>query len=173
MTNSSTTFPASDLKIQTIGWTVAAQVWPLLALAGILLAGALAWMVHAGDPVPAEMAWVLLAKPATLGLFVPFTLHECAHAFLIRRIDTVSHISIERTTWRTSVVPEGSMSPRQAGVVALAGPSACVAVGCPLWLLDRSLAWWYLAHIAFLLPVFGDGRAILFCLRSMWKDSVR
>ena len=141
---------------------MAAQVWPLLAFAGLLLAVALVWMARSGDSVPALMAWVLLAKPAALGLVSSFALHESAHVLVLKRIRTVTHIAIERTGWRTSVIPEGTMNARQTAVVALAGPSACVAVGAVLWLssLDRSLAWWYLAHIVFLLPFFGDGRAV-------------
>ena len=169
MTSSSTTHPATDLKISTIGRTMAAQVWPLLVLAGAFLAVALVWMVLTGDRVPAEMAWLLPAKPATLGLVAPFALHESAHVLVIKRISTVTHITIERTAWRTSMIPEGTMSPRQTCVVALAGPSVCVTVGVLLWLpdLDRSLAWWYIAHIVFLLPFFGDGRAIQNSLRAM------
>ncbi|WP_405598161.1 hypothetical protein OG741_15480 [Streptomyces sp. NBC_01410] len=172
MTSSSTRRPATDLKIRTVGWTVAAQVWPLLAFAGVLLAMALVWMARSGDPVPAEMAWVLLVKPATLGLVAPFALHESAHALVLKRIRTVTHIAIERTAWRTSVIPEGTMSAWQTAVVALAGPSACIAVGALLWLpdLDRSLAWWYLAHIVFLLPFFGDGRALWHSFRATWRQ---
>lgn len=146
-------------------------MWPLLVFAGVLLAVALAWMARSGDPVPAEMAWLLLAKPAALGLVAPFALHESAHALVLKRIRTVTHIAIERTAWRTSVIPEGTMTARQTAAVALAGPAACVAVGALLWLpgLDRPLAWWYLAHIGFLLPFFGDGRALLRALRATWR----
>ncbi|MFI7357542.1 hypothetical protein ACIBTP_26915 [Streptomyces avidinii] len=160
--SSSSTRLAADLKVRTVAWAVAAQVWPLLAFAGVLLATALVWMARSGDPVPVSLAWVLLVKPAALGLVAGFALHESAHVLVLKRIRTVTHIAIERTAWRTSVIPEGTMTARQTAVVALAGPSACVAVGGLLWLsgLDRSLAWWYLAHIMFLLPFFGDGRAL-------------
>lgn len=159
---------ASDLKVRTIAWAVAAQVWPLLMLAGVLLAVALVWMARSGDPVPASMAWLLLVKPAALGLVAAFVLHESAHFGVLKRIRTVTHIALDRTAWRTSVIPEGTMTARQTVMVALAGPSACVAVGALLWLsgLDRSLAWWYLAHIVFLLPFFGDGRAIWHSFRA-------
>ncbi|MFJ6728004.1 hypothetical protein ACIQPQ_24210 [Streptomyces sp. NPDC091281] len=162
MTSSSARSPAPDLKVRTVGWAVAAQVWPLLAFAGVLLAAALAWRARSGDPVPAEMAWTLLVEPAALGLAASFALHESAHVVVLKRIRTVTHLTIERTAWRTSVIPEGTMTARQTAVVALAGPAACVAVGALLWVadLDRNLAWWYLAHIAFLLPPFGDGRAL-------------
>ena len=166
--SSSSASPAADLKGRTVIWAVAAQVWPLLAFAGVLLAVALVWMARSGDPIPASMAWVLLVKPATLGLVASFALHESAHVLVLKRIRTVTHIAIERTAWRTSVIPEGTMTATQTAVVALAGPSACVAVGALLWLsgLDRSLAWWYLAHIVFLLPFFGDGRALWYSLRG-------
>ncbi|MEU2873342.1 hypothetical protein ABZ769_29775 [Streptomyces olivoreticuli] len=160
--SSSSTRPAADLKVRAVAWAVAAQVWPLLAFAGVLLAVALAWMVRSGDPVSASMAWMLLAKPAALGLVAPFALHESAHVLVLKRIRTVTHIAIERTAWRTSVIPQGTMTARQTAAVALAGPSACVAVGALLWLsgLDRPLSWWYLAHVVFLLPLFGDGQAL-------------
>jgi hypothetical protein len=147
---------------------VAAQVWPLLAFLGVLLTAALAWFASSGDHVLAEMAWTLLFKPAALGLVASFALHESAHVIALKRIRTVTHIVIERRAWRTSVLAEGTMTARQTAAVALAGPLSCVAVGSALWLsgLDRSLAWWHLAHVMFLLPVFGDGRALWHSLRT-------
>ncbi|MCZ4122370.1 hypothetical protein [Streptomyces sp. H39-S7] len=141
---------------------MATQVWPLLAFVGVLLAAALVWFALSGDRVLAGLTWALLFKPAALGLVASFALHESAHVIVLKRVRTVTHIAVERTMWRTSVIPEGNMTARQTRVVALAGPSACVIVGAFLLLsgLDRSLAWWHLAHIAFLLPVFGDGRAL-------------
>ncbi|WKK26999.1 hypothetical protein QZH56_16240 [Streptomyces olivoreticuli] len=160
--SSSSTRPAADLKVRVVVCAVATQVWPLLAFAGALLAAALFWMARSGDPVPASMAWALLAKPAALGLVASFALHESAHVLVLKRIRTVTHIAIERTAWRTSVIPQGTMTARQTATVALAGPSVCVAVGTLLWLsgLDRPLSWWYLAHVVFLLPLFGDGQAL-------------
>ncbi|MGW1072470.1 hypothetical protein [Streptomyces sp. NPDC002537] len=171
--SSSSTRPAADLKVRVVAWAVAAQVWPLLAFIGVLQAAALAWMARSGDPVPAAMAWALLAKPATLGLVLPFALHESAHVLALKRVRTVTHITIERTAWRTSVLPRGTMTARQTAAVALAGPSACVAVGALLWLsgLDRPLSWWYLAHVVFLLPPFGDGRALWHSLRALRTTS--
>ncbi|MWA07887.1 hypothetical protein [Streptomyces sp. BA2] len=137
-------------------------MWPLLAFAGVLLATALVWMAHSGDPVPASLTWMLLIKPAAMGLIASFALHESAHVLVLKRIRTVTHIAIERTVWRTSVIPQGTMTAGQTAVVALAGPGACVTVGALLWIsgLDRSLAWWHLMHIVFLMPFFGDGQAL-------------
>lgn len=150
-------------------------MWPLLAFAGALLALALFWWARSGDAVPATMAWVLLVKPAVLGLVVPFALHESAHVVLLKRIPTVTRIALERTAWRTSVIPEGEMTARQTGAVALAGPLACAAVGAVLWLsgLDRPLSWWYLAHLALLLPFFGDGRALWRSVRDLRSCGIR
>ncbi|MFF0745891.1 hypothetical protein ACFYVL_36415 [Streptomyces sp. NPDC004111] len=161
--NSSSARPAAEPPgAGAVARAVLAQVWPLLALAGLLYGAALAWQVRSGDPVPAAMAWTLLAKPAVLGLVTPFVLHECAHVLVLRCIPTVTGITVERTAWRTSVLPEGTTTRRQTAAVAVAGPAACAAVGALLWLsgLDRPLSWWYLAHLLFLLPCFGDGRAL-------------
>ncbi|MFJ5231069.1 hypothetical protein ACIQBJ_14390 [Kitasatospora sp. NPDC088391] len=166
--SSSTRYASTELRLRTVGGAVAVQVWPLLALAGLLLGAALLWRVRSGDGVPAAMAWLLLAKPAALGLVAPFVLHECAHALVLKRVRTVTHLILERTAWRTSLVPEGILTPRQSAAVALAGPLSCAAVGAVLHLtaLDRPLSWWYLAHLVLLLPPFGDGRALWQALRA-------
>lgn len=160
--SSSSTSPATDLRLRTVVSAVAAQVWPLLAFAGLLLGAALVWLARSGDPQPTLLAWGLVAEPAVLGLVAPFALHESAHVFVLKRIRTVTHITIERTAWRTSVIPHGAMTARQTAAVALAGPSACLAAGALLRFsgLAGSLSWWYLGHAVFLLPVFGDGRAL-------------
>ncbi|NJQ01889.1 hypothetical protein [Streptomyces zingiberis] len=173
--SSFSTRPAADTKVRAVVWAVAVQVWPLPVFAGVLLAWALIWMTRSGDPVPASMAWLLLVKPAVPGLMLSFALHESAHVVCLKRIPTVTHITIARTAWRTSVIPEGTMTARQTAVVAVAGPFACALVGALLWLpgLDRALAWWYLAHLGFLLPCFGDGRALLHGLRVRSRDGRR
>lgn len=108
----------------TSSLSVVLQVWPLLGFAGVLLAMGLVWRAHSGDPGAASLTWMLLIKPATLGLVAPFALHESAHVLVLRRIRTVTHIAIERTVWRTSVIPQGTMTAGQTAVVALAGPGA-------------------------------------------------
>ncbi|MFY1676939.1 MULTISPECIES: hypothetical protein [unclassified Streptomyces] len=168
MSGSSKRYPATELRPRTVVGAVAAQVWPLSAFLGALMAAALVWFARSGDRGPVELTWALSLKPATLGLIASFALHEVAHVVVLKRVRTVTHIVIERGAWRTSVIPEGGMTARQAAVVALAGPLSCVVVGALLTItgVDRSLAWWYLAHAAFLLPFFGDGRALLGGLRA-------
>ncbi|MHC0431244.1 hypothetical protein ACX6XY_13770 [Streptomyces sp. O3] len=172
MSTSSKRCPATDLKIRTVIWAVVTQVWPLLVVLVAFFAMALVWSARSGDWVLTEMIWVLLVKPTSLGLVASFALHESTHVIALKKIRTVTHIAIERTVWRTSVIPEGVMTGWQTVVVALAGPSSCVALGTLLWLpnLDRSLAWWYFAHIVFLLPFFGDGRSVLEGVRAVQKE---
>ncbi|QXJ22889.1 hypothetical protein AGRA3207_003965 [Actinomadura graeca] len=153
--------------VRAVAAAVVLQVWPLLAFLGGLLAVALAWFASSGDGVPAEMAWWFF-KAAALGLAGSFALHEVAHVVVLKRLPHVTHIAIERTMWRTSVIPAGTMTALQSAGVAVAGPSSCVIVGAGLWSmgLDRALAWWYLVHLVFLLPFFGDGRNLVHGLRE-------
>lgn len=153
--------------VRAVAVAVTGQVWPLLALLGLFQAAGLAHLARSGDGVPAAMAWSLL-KPAALGLVASFVLHEAAHVVLLRRIPTVTRVVVTRTAWRTSVIPEGPMTPRQTARVAVAGPASCVLVGVLLLTsgVDRALSWWYLAHALFLLPCFGDGRTLLHTARQ-------
>jgi hypothetical protein len=154
-------YPRHDLAIRTVVLAVAAQVWPLLVALGLLQAVALAWFARSGDSVPAQLAWVLF-KTATLGLVGSFALHELGHVAVLKRIRSVTHIMIDKTSWRMSLLPRGAMTARQVVGVAIAGPVACLVVGAILWTsgLDRPLAWWYVGHGIFLLPTFGDGRSL-------------
>jgi len=127
----------------------------------------LVWFLSSGDNVPVKLAWWFL-ESATLGLVGSFALHESAHVLLLKRIDAVSHLAIDRTAWRISIVPFGVLDARQIVGVALIGPVSCVAVGSALLILDLdpSLAWWYIAHGIFLLPFFGDGQNLIIGLRG-------
>jgi hypothetical protein len=163
-----------DLAIRTVVVTVATQVWGLLVFLGIFLAIALTWLARSGESTPAEIAWWLF-KTSTLGLVGSFALHESAHVMVLKRIHTVTHIAIEQTMWRMSVLPIGTMTARQIVGVAIAGPFSCIIVGTVLWVsdLDRSLAWWHFAHGVFLLPFFGDGQSLRRCLHAAWRQQCR
>lgn len=145
-----------------VATAVAGQVWPLLVLAGLLLAAAAVWSASSGDRVLLGLA-LGFARTVALGLVGAFALHEVAHVMVLRRVSTVTTVLVERTTWRFSVIPQGTISPRQSMTVAFAGPAACALVGVGLRAsqADPWLSWWFLAHTAFLLPVFGDGRALV------------
>jgi hypothetical protein len=145
---------------------VAAQVWPLLVLTVAALGAAAVWSAVSGDRVLLALA-LAFTETVVLGLVGAFALHETAHVLALRRIGTVTQLVLERTAWRLSIMPRGTLSPRQSAGVAVAGPAACVLVGAVLWAtrLDVWLAWWFLAHALFLLPFFGDGRELL---RGLW-----
>jgi hypothetical protein len=161
-----------SFPVYAIAAAVAAQVWFLLLFLGVILAAALAWYAKSGFSGPAELAWVFF-KFAVVGLIGSFVLHESAHALALKRISTVTHITIDRTFFRFSVVPSGTMTGRQIAWVAIAGPASCMAVGLPLWIsgVDRSLAWWFMAHVVFLLPIFGDGQSLLRGLRRSGSEA--
>ena len=130
------------------------------------------WVITSGDSMPAKIAWWFF-KAAALGLVGSFALHESAHVMVLKRIGAVTHLAIDRTRWRISIIPFGTLTARQVVRVAIAGPLSCVGVGSALWILglDRSLAWWYLAHAIFLLPFFGDGRNLRRGLRGRGAGS--
>ncbi|GAA2136014.1 hypothetical protein [Glycomyces algeriensis] len=156
-----TTYPPGELRILRVAWTVAASVWPLAAFLGLLTLAALAWWARSGDSGLVLLA-LLCGKTGMLGLVASFALHESAHAAVLKTRPGITAITVEATAWRISLIPEGTLTRGENALVALAGPLACAAVGAGLWLtgIDRLLAWWYLLHLAFLLPVFGDGQAL-------------
>ncbi|WP_199042028.1 hypothetical protein [Glycomyces salinus] len=162
-----TTYRRDELRVARVAWTVAASVWPLPAFLALPTLAALAWWAHSGDSGFVLLA-LLCGKAAVLGLICSFALHESAHAAVLKALPGITAVTIETGALRTSLVPEGTLTRGENALVALAGPLSCAAVGAGLWLtgLDRSLAWWYLLHLAFLLPVFGDGQALWRSLRG-------
>lgn len=156
--NNRTTTARPELAIRGVALAVAAQVWPLLLFASLVLAAALSWAAVSGDATQLPVAaWIFTAT--TAGLTASFALHECLHAAVLKRITTITAVTLERTRGRISLVPHGSMTGWQAATVAASGPLGCVLVGALLTLHEttRPLSWWYLGHAVFLLPVFGDG----------------
>ncbi|MEU6861204.1 hypothetical protein AB0B28_20310 [Glycomyces sp. NPDC046736] len=157
-----TTYPRSELRALRVAWTVAASVWPLTAFLAALTLAALAWWAGTGDWGLVLLS-LLFAKAGLLGLVASFALHEAAHAAVLKRLNGITSVTVERTALRVSLRPEGMITRGQNALVALAGPVSCGLVGAALWFAGDALAWWYLLHLAFLLPVFGDGR-------SLWRS---
>ncbi|WP_229052236.1 hypothetical protein [Aeromicrobium sp. Leaf350] len=149
-------------SVPAILTATAGQVWPLLALLGTFAAGGSAWWVTSGDPSLVRLAAELLLV-AVVGLVGSFAVHESAHLLALRRVPTVTAVRLERTAWRLSLHPEGRMTRRHVVLVALAGPGACLGAGLTLAAAapESSLRWWFAAHAVFLVPPFGDGRAVL------------
>lgn len=106
-------------------------------------------------------AWLLIH--VFLGFLGSFLVHEVAHWVAFRYLcHGVEEIRIESSIVRFSLVPRGWMTGYQIVVVALAGPLASLVVGWALLAVPATygIEWWYLAHVAFLCPVFGDGMAV-------------
>ena len=143
---------------------VVLAVWPLLVLTLVLLLAALGWWAASDDHQPLLLA-VGFAEVVVLGLVGSFALHEAAHVAVLRRTPTVTHLVLERTAWRISVLAAGTLTTGRSAAVALAGPGACLVVGLGLRWSGSPLAWWYLAHVLLLLPVFADGRALVAAVR--------
>lgn len=157
--------PREDVPVWAAARLVVAQVWPLLALAGMAVLGSAVVAVTTGGLATAQAAWWLV-RVAVLGLVGSFVLHETMHLVLLRRVETVRLVVVARAGWRVSVTPVGSMTPRQVATTALAGPASCVLLGLVLLPVDALVAAVHLAHALQLLPVFGDGRALVHAARG-------
>lgn len=101
------------------------------------------------------------------GIVLPFTIHETAHFELMKRLHVPA--KVERKLWRISIIPLRDLQPIEQIKIALAGSSITGGIGGVLLFIGYIvnsgiliiLAYFYLMHFVFLLPCFGDGRAIL------------
>lgn len=137
------------------GWPLVAATagfW-LLAVAAHLCAGA-GWLY--------ELAWQVTLV-LVIGALGSFVVHECGHVAVLLSRGGSSSVVVERTWWRISVTPVGDLTPERAVVAAVAGPGAAALVGFATLAagLPPAVGWLHLAHLVFLLPVFGDGRVVL------------
>ena len=141
------------------------QILPLISLLMVGLVGAMCWWVATGDAqlvIAAGQAWALVV----MGLVVPFLLHEWMHAFVALDAAGVRQVWIERNVLRLSVAVDGDMSSRRTAAAAIAGPGACLVAGA--FFASMGLTWSAIAcawHVVFLLPIFGDGRALVIASR--------
>ena len=102
-----------------------------------------------------------------LGLILPYTLHEYFHAKLLLWFKVA--IKIEQTVFRVSILPLTQLSAFSGTIVALVGPLGVVLIGLLLHGITLTihginlnfLAYFYLSHLMFLLPFFGDGQVVL------------
>lgn len=108
------------------------------------------------------------ARLALGGLLASFLLHETAHLLSLKRCSGVRTVVLSTTALRFSITPVGLMSSRQIAVTAAVGPLSCVLAGTALLQFDGALAAVYLAHVLQLLPIFGDGRALILARRG-WR----
>lgn len=141
------------------------RVWPLPVLALVALGVSAVVAARTGGLHLLQASW-WFTELAVLGLIGSFALHETAHLLALRRTAGVHHIHVTATRWRVSIAPVGTMTPRQVLVTALVGPASAVVVGLLLLPLNDAVAVIYLAHGLQLLPMFGDGRAVVHALRG-------
>ena len=105
-----------------------------------------------------------LTLHAVGGLFGSFLLHELVHLVTLRVLAPgVTTIYLEITFLRVSLCPRGIMTGWQSAIVAASGPVVCLLAGCIIsaFTFDIGLSNWMFLHTLFLIPIFGDGRAIV------------
>lgn len=151
----------SEFNPLLAAWLVVQQVWWLLALGGFaVLASALWWFLTGDTGLPS------VAGGATLFIIVaivlPFAIHEFGHGVAIKYVRGVEYIELSRTLFRTSVTVHGAISPNMAMLISLMGPLPCALIGAVLWSIGYPVvAVFYLGHLLFLIPPFGDGQQLL------------
>ena len=125
-----------------------------------------------GDGYVAELAMWLMAHVACL--LLGFIIHESAHGLAGRQFSGVSAFVVSSNLFRFSLSPVGRLFGWQVLVISLAGPSASAAAGCLLFAAAPGLwlHWWFWLHLAFLAPLFGDGRSLIIGVRH-WSTSLR
>lgn len=125
-----------------------------------LTVGSLVWWARSGDGGLLRLTatwWGIVLG----GLIGSFLLHELGHALVLLRIAGVTRVRLEVSLLRISLVPEGSLTRAESLLTALSGPVVTALVGAGLVASGSGLGWWYVMHLAFLLPPFGDGEALL------------
>lgn len=147
----------------------------IVAMSPLIAASAGFWLL-AG--VVGTDAWLFdLAGQVSVfllaGVLASYLVHETAHLAALALCPGIHRIDVQCTYWRFSLVPEGEMDARAALLVALAGPGTCLLIGSLLLVIDPfpGIAWCYLAHVVFLLPVFGDGRTALSSARHLFAQT--
>lgn len=145
---------------------IRANAWFLFVIGG-LASGCALVSVGSSNPAIADLAWSFTLH-AVGGLLGSYVVHELAHACVLKRMWGVAGIEVVTTILRFSLVPRGVVSGWQICLVAAAGPLIAAGLGVVLMMVVPSLGLhlWYLGHVVFLLPVFGDGKSVVVGLRS-------
>lgn len=101
------------------------------------------------------------AITSVLGVSGSYLVHEMAHILTALCTPGVERVDVSISWFAISVQPAGRMSALGIFFGAVSGPFACLFVGVVVVLLGFHLGWVYVLHVLFLLPFFGDGRAVL------------
>lgn len=146
-------------------WLIAPVAWALAVGSG-LVAGAAAWRLDGATGV--------VVAALVPSVFASIVVHEVGHIRAARLLG-VAHVSIGVQGWSVFVDRSHAASPAREALIAVAGPGACVLVGCLLvaavatlgtpQALPLAVIW--LVQGASLLPRQHDGIR----LRRAWSDA--
>ncbi len=152
----------------------------LVRLAGIesvlcLGPAAVTATVFLGCASPSVCSWLSPAVTLlvlTSSVLASYLAHELAHLAALARAPGVSTIRLAFAFHRLSVEARGSIPPQWRIVAAASGPliGASVAGFLSVMFGQPVLGAVGLLHAAMLLPLFGDGRALVGAVRA-WRSS--
>lgn len=159
---------ASTLTLRLLVRWLLLAAWPLHLLVLVPLAVTESVAFLTAQPAVGDAA-LRLGAHYLCGAWLSFAVHETGHAVALTRGSGVARFTLIRTSWRFSITTEEVLDERRVIWVAVSGPGAAVAGGLLLWLIQPGwlLHGWYLTHALFLLPMFGDGRAVLHGFTAM------
>ena len=141
----------------------------------VCLKFAWAWVPAVAIMVLASAYWISSGNSGFFVLSSTLTLHVVAGAAGSYVVHEVGHvvcmgllcrgvrsIDVRSDFLRFSITPQGVISRTESILVALSGPGLCGLLGVVvLQVSGSSIAWWYILHVLFLIPPFGDGMSIL------------
>lgn len=169
-------FQAQSLRFRQVYTMLLHKIvrWVLIVLPIILL-GLLYWETF----IFASIAFFSLTM---VNLVTSYVVHEVGHLLALYYLYK-GPLRLEDALTGITITPlEKIAKKRYQIIIALSGPLLCVAIGCVM-LAAVSLfhitnfiflfnMYIYFGHLVFLLPIFGDGQAIIIAiLRSMVGDA--
>lgn len=148
--------------------------WPFLVFLVLEVAVGIVVYEISGNGIVISIAR-LFALHLLAGLLGSFVVHEMGHWAVLALSPSVREVAVERSIFRISLLPLGKISVGEACAAALAGPVSAVVFGGFFWLFARNLGihYWYIVHMLFLLPLFGDGRALVYLCSKFRGSSQR
>lgn len=109
-----------------------------------------------------------------LGLLPSYTIHELGHVVLLQRtMRCLTCVVVSSSVFSFSITPHGSTTGRGIFLSSLAGPLLTASIGIVLFVTVPffQIHLWYFLHVLFILPVFSDGRSMVFGLLR-WNSFV-
>ena len=143
---------------------------PLLVCSGLFWIGAVVGQLVYGASWLFTLAWRI--SLVLVGCFWgSFLLHELAHALVICHIPAVKGVVVEQNMLRVSLRPQGALALREAVIISISGPGIPVLIGLLLIIFKVPiiLCGIFISHLIFLLPCFGDGKALVMACRQSYR----